>query len=196
MLILDPSVGLVGLGAVLGGAAILATRNSIKVDVYEGKIAVQWGEALTYNTNVCIQPGDIAVRPCEDFRRGRGSFVTRPSGLESGTFLGCYNGDILSRVEFQTLYVNKGRLPDYVMHIDADMFVDASTVIRSMDPKKFHPACINHAREPQSNVVRRCVSRRPPRVEIFTSRFVSQGDELFMNYGDNFWKGRELDEIL
>ena len=82
------------------------------------------------------------------------------------------------------------------MRIDSDCFVDASAIAAETGAEpEFHPAFINHATGSACNVVRRCASRRPPVVELFTNEAISEGTELLMDYGRDFWRGREAVEL-
>ena len=188
--------------AAAAAAAVFTASTPLKIDMYEGKIAIQWGEALSFDADAAIRADDVLVRECDDGIRGRGAFVSRPGGLERGTCLGQYSGEALSATEFSDRYAGQQREPEYVMRIDNDLFVDASMVVTgsvggdgASRRVSFHPAFINHARSPKCNVIRRCSSRRPPMVELFTAEAVAEGSELLMDYGEGFWRGREAVEI-
>jgi hypothetical protein len=182
--------------AAAAASAAAAAVVPFKVDVYEGKVAIQWGEALSFDSSRSIAADDVRVRECDDFEvRGRGAFVARPGGLEKGMCLGQYTGVALNAAEYSARYAARQVDPDYVMRIDADLYLDASAIVGATDAP-FHPAFINHARPPACNVIRRCASRRPPVVELFTAEALPQGTELLMDYGEDFWRGREAAEVI
>ena len=183
--------------AAAAATAALASELPLKIDIYNGRVAIQWGEALEFDSSSsALQSGDVVIRRCDDGARGRGAFVCRPGGLQRGKFLGTYTGEILGFRDYESRYAALHREPEYVMRIDSDCFVDASAIAAETGAEpEFHPAFINHATGSACNVVRRCASRRPPVVELFTNEAISEGTELLMDYGRDFWRGREAVEL-
>ena len=91
--------------AAAAASAAAAAVVPFKVDVYEGKVAIQWGEALSFDSSRSIAADDVRVRECDDFEvRGRGAFVARPGGLEKGMCLGQYTGVALNAAEYSARY--------------------------------------------------------------------------------------------
>lgn len=156
--------------------------RSVRVDIYDGKMAVQWDVRYDRRTAPSVEAGAIDVRNTGD-GRGRGAFATRP--IAAGTFLGYYVGEELSREQVESKYLDKQ--PEYVLRIDADLYVDGSASARA---STFTPAVMNHDDRP--NVVRYCSRRRnPAMVDFFTDRDIETDEELCFDYGAGFWLGRE-----
>ncbi|KAJ8604366.1 hypothetical protein CTAYLR_002562 [Chrysophaeum taylorii] len=155
-------------------------NRRVRVDVYEGRVAVQWDVRYFRETAPSLEPASIEVRATGD-GRGRGAFATQ--AIPKGTFLGSYEGDILGSSDLLDRYATSD--PEYVIRVDANCFLDGRAARRK---SSFTPALMNHATA--ANVVRYCSSRRPPVVDFFADAEIPEGDELCFDYGDAFWRGR------
>lgn len=165
--------------------AVRSWWNGIRVDVYEGKVAVQWDVRYDRISAPSLEPGMVEVRDTGD-ERGRGAFATR--AICAGSFLGAYEGEELSLDELRERYGDDE--PEYVLRVDADLYIDGRDAARSA--QNFTPAHLNHdATRP--NVVRYCSQRRDPAtVDFFTARDVQPGEELCFDYGPEFWRLRAI----
>ena len=162
--------------------------RGVRVDFYDGKIAVQFDVKYDATTAPTLD-SEIEIR---ETTGGRGAFATRK--IPRGTFLGSYEGDELNATAYRERFAD--RPPRYVVRVDADLYLDGEE--RSKNGN-FTPALVNHAEDP--NVVRYCSQRRPPKIDFFADRDIESGSELLVDYGPQYWLGREkekisLDEVL
>ena len=58
---------------------------------------------------------------------------------------------------------------------------------------RFTPAHINHSRE-RANVARFCLRKRRV-VRLHAARDIEAGEELLLDYGRAYWRGREAEEL-
>mmetsp|Transcript_10408 Transcript_10408/g.32013 ORF Transcript_10408/g.32013 Transcript_10408/m.32013 type:complete len:299 (-) Transcript_10408:22-918(-) len=152
-----------------------------RVHVYGGRLAFQWDVRYRKETAPVVDATALAVREAPG--KGRGVFAAAP--LAAGAFLGSYAGEVLDGDAFAARY-GAGAVPDYVIRVDGDCFVDGRAAAEADD---YSPSLLNHGEN--GNVVRYCATRRPPRVDFFVARDVSEGEELVFDYGERYWRGRD-----
>ena len=155
--------------------------RGVRVHVYEGKVAVQFDVKYDAETSPLVDLSAIAIRETQG--KGRGAFAA--ARIEKGTFLGSYEGEELDAVAFRERF--KAAAPRYVVRVDADRYLDGEA--RAREAQNFTPALLNHGDRP--NVVRYCVQRRPARVDFFVDEDLEAGTELLVDYGQQYWQGRE-----
>ena len=145
----------------------------------------------------------ISVRQTSD-GRGNGAFATQD--IACGVCLGDYEGELLDLKEFFERYGSESGVGEYCIRIDDDFVIDGRQVViqnkdetceySDMIKASFTPAYINHSAR-RCNVVRK-ILRKERRVLMYTSRKVNPGEELLLDYGKQYWKGREhliVDEV-
>jgi hypothetical protein len=133
----------------------------------------------------------VAVRPTPD--RGNGAFAVRP--IPAGAFLGSYEGELLDEAGFWARYGSRGGTADYCMRIDRTWTVDGAQ--RAADTSVFSPCHINHGRASTGKAnVSRVTRRGDRRVDLYAGRDIESGEELLLDYGAVYWRGRESEEIL
>jgi hypothetical protein len=135
-----------------------------------------------------------------------GSTSTGPCVLTKHTFLGFYEGDIIqSREELERRYKTTQNMNmNHVMSLDGGVtFLDGRGMAE--DKSRFTPAHLNHAEKgtPECNCLR--LLRQDDDLDsstgtgsdlcsivaFFTARDISVGEELCIDYGADFWRGRE-----
>lgn len=114
---------------------------------------------------------------------GRGVFARRR--LPRGASLGAYKGRVLSAAEFHARYTARGRVPEYVLQLSADRFVDASDPSDG-DWTRFINS--NHGTRRSPNV------RFTARGHIRVTRPIAVGEELLISYGPAFRFRRDDDD--
>lgn len=114
--------------------------------------------------------------------RGRGLFAAQP--LSEGVYLGDYTGEVLTHEQYLERYPAEDAR--YVLAANTDYNIDAS------DPKTSSMLrFLNHSAQPNCYYdVQRIRRQREKRVRFFTLRDVRAGEELFFNYGEQYWLGR------
>ena len=156
------------------GVAATRQRTTQSSQVYGGRLAFQWDVRYRKETAPVVDATALAVREAPG--KGRGVFAAAP--LAAGAFLGSYAGEVLDGDAFAARY-GAGAVPDYVIRVDGDCFVDGRAAAEADD---YSPSLLNHGEN--GNVVRYCATRRPPRVDFFLARDVGEGEELVFDYGE------------
>ena len=219
VLILPPWAGPTAGGLGLATACAVATlatpaaRDRLVVQVDEEGLHAAWVPPYDAAAHLAGRPDGrpaIVVRPTGDPRRGNGAFVREGGGgagpVPAGAWLGAYEGELLDEGAFWARYGGGGggdgdaasssRIPgtaDYCMRIDRTWTVDGAA--RAADTATFSPCHINHGRPGRANVAR--VTRRAERrVDLYAARDLAPGEELLLDYGRLFWRGREEEEVV
>lgn len=161
----------------LQGVTIVCDDDDGMVELYDADV-------------VAAQRSAIDVRETMD-GRGFGAFATKP--IEAGACLGDYEGTLLDEKDFWERYDDG--VGEYCITVDERFAIDGvETATRCRANGRFTPAIINHASSPTANV-RRVVYPNRRRVVLFAARDIDIGQELLLNYGVQYWRGRE-DEIV
>ncbi|KAK9836102.1 hypothetical protein WJX81_001391 [Elliptochloris bilobata] len=155
----------------------------MSVEFHEGQLHLQW---VPTSGRTCGAEA-IQVRPCGD-ECGRGAFALQR--IKRGTCIGEYEGELLDEEHFWARYPSG--TADYCMRIDRTWTLDA--LARAGDDSTFSACFINHSRQRWN--VRRRIYRRDRRILLFTARDIAEHEELLLDYGSQFWHGREHQEIL
>ena len=145
--------------------------------------------------------------------KGRSPPATAPSSfVPKGSFLGCYEGDLLSERAFWERYPRG--VGDYCIGCGGGFCLDGGPLaeklrrreeeegqqssenggggVESGGGTRYSPCLINHSSK-RANVSR--VTRRKERkVELYASRDLFPGEELLLDYGRKYWQGREEEE--
>lgn len=147
-----------------------------RIDVYDGKIAVQWDVRYDRDSAPRLaSPSSVRIAETRD-GKGRGAFATET--IARGTFLGSYQGEELAAED-----VNKES--QYVLRVDSGLYIDGREAALG---DSFTPALMNHCSE-NPNVVRYCSRRRnPAQVDFFADRDILKDEELLFDYGPSFWR--------
>lgn len=136
--------------------------------------------------------------------KGFGAFAH--SDIPAETFLGFYEGDVVTTRENLDRRISERKSSgnengcdvvqnamDYVLSLDGGVtFVDGYD--RAQDRRSFSPVHLNHVDRgtQECNV---CRLLDDGRVSFFTSRDITDGEELCFDYGSNFWAGREAGKL-
>ncbi len=123
----------------------------------------------------------IKPRPASDFEvrestipgAGRGLFAR--VAVEPGETIGYYTGEVVGWERLTDQSYSKSK---YIFAVGRDRFVVAR------GPRANHIRYINHATEPNAFAV---VSTRWKTVRIEAIRPVKPGDEIFLDYGEDYW---------
>lgn len=128
----------------------------------------------------------IEVRPSPG--KGNGAFARRT--IAKGTFLGCYEGEMMDTAAFLTRYPIGVRYGEYAMKIDSQYVCDGRRLVVD-EGDGFNPAWMNHSGVSTMVNVIRVWRRRERKVMFYTRREVLVGEELCFDYGRAYWIGRE-----
>lgn len=158
---------------------------NVRLHVYGGRFGAQWDVKFRRETADRVADDALTVKASPG--KGRGVFAT--AQIAEGTFLGSYDGEVLDGEQFERRYGDRD-VPEYVVRIDSDCYVDGKAAARGGDA--YTPALFNDGK---ANVVRYCATRRPPRVDFFADRDVRAGEELLFDYGSQYWAGRDRDVL-
>jgi len=153
----------------------------------------------------------LVVRDASD-GRGRGVYVREEeegeqkeegAGTEEkfflprGSFLGCYEGDLLSEEEFWRRYPRG--VGDYCIGCGGGFCLDGAPLAEELRGRSsreennlYSPCLINHSSK-RSNLSR-ITRRKEKKVELYASRDLFPGEELLLDYGRKYWEGREGEE--
>lgn len=115
---------------------------------------------------------------------GRGLFAS--AVVDPGCVVGEYRGHVLDAAGLAAKYPAGGEGSDYLMKVSADRWIDAA----SEDPAVTnHTRFINHA---EGSAVNCAVygDDEGERMVLFTLREISEGEQLFFDYGPAYWEGR------
>lgn len=118
---------------------------------------------------------------------GRGLFAT--AEVPSGTYLFDYVGESLSESEMFARYPDaKGR---YIACIGEAMYIDGAD-----EQKSGMARWINHSQR-RANVLWRKQRFGPgaPAMHFYTLRDIAEGEELFFDYGDEYWAAMGCEPI-
>ena len=131
--------------------------------------------------------------------------------LPRGSFLGCYEGDLLSERAFWERYPEG--IGDYCIDCGGGFCLDGGPLAKRLREEEggekesdggggggtgtlccsYSPCLINHSSR-RANVSR--ITRRGERrVELYASRDLFPGEELLLDYGRKYWQGREAGEM-
>ena len=152
----------------------------------------------------------LVVRDAGD-GRGRGVYVResltsgRDGGIAAGgeqtsilrgSFLGCYEGDLLDERGFWDRY--PAGIGDYCIGCGGGFCLDGAPLAQELRESsgdgrpRYSPCLINHSSK-RANLCR-ITRRREKRVELYASRDLVPGEELLLDYGKKYWQGREAEE--
>lgn len=130
-------------------------------------------DPLAWRRNVReLRVRTAAAGPC----KGLGVFATQSAG--PGRFVAEYVGELLNLSQLLTRYA--GEEPVYVYKLDRSFSIDAR------DSTHFS-RYINHDARPNLHA---SISKERRRIDFFTVRPVSVGDELTIDYGVSYWRRR------
>ncbi|KAK9800322.1 hypothetical protein WJX73_001850 [Symbiochloris irregularis] len=166
-------------------AALLNGLGGLRAQVINGALYVQWGEEISTD-GPSLAPGAVEVRVTGD-TRGNGAFATQL--IKKDTFLGPYEGELLDEAQYWDRYPSG--MSDYAICIDAEMTLDACERVK--DTSVFSPCHINHS-STRNNVARQPL-REQQAIHFFAKRDIQIGEELLLDYGRMYWKGREDKEL-
>ena len=130
-----------------------------------------------------VRSGMIGVCETED-GRGLGAFAA--GRIPRGTCLGDYEGELLDQRQYWDRY--RDGFGAYAIIIDEDWAIDGAAEATAARGQ-FRNSHINHSSK-RSNVVRRILPDQR-RVVFYTSADIDAGQELLLDYGMNYWRGRE-----
>jgi len=134
----------------------------------------------------------VDVRPTR--LKGYGAFAKAP--LKKHTYLGDYEGELISNEELA--YRNANGLGDYVMTCGAGAAIDGASM--AADTSRFTIAHTNHAVGDAANLMRvelpNLQNLQRPRIAFFTSRDVSDGEELQWTYNASYWSAKDDTPVL
>lgn len=133
-------------------------------------------EAMVLTYSADIKRGKvipILVRKVND-KIGYGAFANHT--IRSGEFVGEYTGDLLS-------HVPPASDTTYLFHLVDDMSIDA---LKAGNALRF----INHADKPNLGVQVLYVHGEP-HIIFFAVKKIEPGEQLFINYGKDYWAPRE-----
>ncbi|GAX76563.1 hypothetical protein CEUSTIGMA_g4009.t1 [Chlamydomonas eustigma] len=168
-----------GLLLVTGAAKATYMRYTLHVELHRGRLYIQVGVP---NCGPPRPEGSIQVLPTKD-GRGNGAFAT--IAIAKGSYLCDYEGDLLSRQEFDSRYPDG--VGDFATGIDDEWTIDAASLVK--DTGSFQAVHMNHSRN-RGNVLR-YFNRKMKRVSFFADRDIAAGEELLYDYGRGYWQGRE-----
>ena len=122
-----------------------------------------------------------------------GAFCTQP--LVKETFLGFYEGKLIIKSSSSEDISELVETTDYVVSLDGGAtFMDGFE--RAQNRDIFSPVHLNHADKTSAGCnCLRVLSSQGGQVAFFTARDVNIGEELCFDYGENYWKGREIQKI-
>lgn len=173
-------------GAASAIVALIATRRLVL-----GLDGVLYFQPPLPAAVAAVESGAIEVREAGN-GRGRGAFATRD--IKAGECLGDYPGILIDNATFLTRYPS-GSPCEYGMAVDTEYVRDAAPDV-ALQRKSATLAFLNHARKnSESANVARYMRRRERRATFFAARDVRVGEELRFDYGAEFWRGREHQEL-
>uniref|UniRef100_A0A7S3R388 SET domain-containing protein n=1 Tax=Dunaliella tertiolecta TaxID=3047 RepID=A0A7S3R388_DUNTE len=157
--------------------------DRFQVELHRGKVYFQLLEVPP--TGPPIPAGSVQVRPTGDVR-GNGAFAVVP--IMKGQRICNYEGELIDVADYWERYPSGAS--DYVMRIDDEYALDA----RDLAPRtaQFSAVHMNHSRRPN---VGRFYARSEKRVSFYALRDISVGEEITIDYGRDFWMGREDQEV-
>ncbi|KAJ8600520.1 hypothetical protein CTAYLR_009208 [Chrysophaeum taylorii] len=127
---------------------------------------------------------DLEARPSPG--RGLGLFASSP--IKRGTYIMDYDGERLTEAQ---LAARKG---DASYQLELRGVFGEPSYVDARDPAKSTAArYINHSFTP--NLLKRRQRWPTPALRLFAARDVSAGEELFFDYGADYWTGRQ-DELV
>lgn len=136
------------------------------------------GPAIADEAPDAISLGLVEVRDTET-ARGQGLFAVAPIAL--GTYLGDYTGEVLTQEAYLARYPNEDA--QYVLEANTDYNIDAADKALSSLMRY-----VNHSAAPNCYYdVRRQRRQRQKRVSFYTSRAIQAGEELYFDYGKQYW---------
>ena len=118
---------------------------------------------------------DFEVKPSTIPAAGRGLFARVPIELEDT--IGYYAGEVITSDE---LVAGKFSGSDYIL------WVTRNHLIVGEGEKSNYTRYINHGEEPNAYLV---VSSRWKTARFECVKPIAAGDEIFFNYGEEFWGG-------
>jgi len=113
------------------------------------------------------------VRPSTIPSAGLGLFAREPIGIDDT--IGYYTGEIVSDAELKT---GKFAGSNYIL------WVTRSHIVVGEGPNANYTRYINHSDTPNAYLV---VSTRWKTARFEAVRPIQAGDEIFFNYGDDYW---------
>ncbi|KAK9839996.1 hypothetical protein WJX74_001697 [Apatococcus lobatus] len=164
------------------GIAKVILQDKLAIELYDGGLVIEIVPSLK---GPGLQEGAVEVRATGDLR-GRGAFAAKD--IPAGTFLGWYQGNLLSEQQYWHRYPSG--TSDFCIGIDRQWTIDGREAAKSSSFRLSH---INHSSS-RSNLQRRTM-RRERKVAFVTSQPLQEGQELLIDYGRTFWLGREHQEL-
>ena len=146
--------------------------------------------SLSAHSTSALASGLLTIQPTGD-ARGEGLFAV--ASLPTGTWLGNYEGEVLSLREYSKRYPG-GRDSRYTFLINPDAQRRYRVYVDAADPTKSNAMrYINHSRA--SANVDSTVDTDAVAVRLTTSRVVAAGDELLMDYGPMYEPAAAWDDL-
>ncbi|KAF5831808.1 hypothetical protein DUNSADRAFT_12554 [Dunaliella salina] len=186
---LPPQLWQLGLGAVCTSVLTpfvlkVLLGNRFQVELHRGRLYFQLLEVPPNGPS--IPAGAVQVRPTGDVR-GNGAYAVAP--IMKGQRVCDYEGELIDVDEYWERYGPSGT-SDYVMRIDDEYALDATEL--APQTAQFSAVHMNHSRRPN---VGRFYARSENRVSFYALRDISVGEEITIDYGREFWMGREGLEV-
>ncbi|KAF8554278.1 SET domain-containing protein [Imleria badia] len=123
---------------------------------------------------------------------GLGAFACQT--MKPGTFLGNYVGHILTNeLAEKTIELAKHTLLNYLFEVTPD---EPDVQLSTFDAAYLGNATrfLNHAEKGKANVEARItLVIGEHQLGFFTTKKVKAGDELLLDYGESYWKGKDSD---
>ena len=137
------------------------------------------------------RPKKILIAPSQI--RGAGMGLYLKEGAKAGDWIARYSGDVMTKEECARRKRSK-----YRMQIHKNLFLDAA------DPKHFEGRFINDARGSKFKVnarfaagfvLNKCSTTGHFWVRIYATKTIKPGDEVFADYGEDFWAEAQLEAL-
>ena len=131
----------------------------------------------------------IRVGLTEDGLRGHGAFALEE--IKKGEWICDYEGEVLDEGQYSRRYPDGQSV--FATELTLGHNIDASSLVGNRDV--FSAVHMNHSRKGRANVTRvKDVDKM--RVMFFATCDIAAGEELTYDYGREYWKGREDEEIF
>lgn len=126
------------------------------------------------------------IKPSTLKGAGKGLFTTKP--IKKGDIVVEYKGEILSWKQVKKRYPDLSQI-DYIFHAGPNHWVDAA-----LTPKEFARYAndakgVSKVKTIRNNAEYQVIKRKP---YIVATRNIPAGAEIFVDYGDSYWKNHYL----